>query len=264
MQVIKNMFKILSATCLVGLCITSMVSAESQNDQVPDRMNAGTVIEYDANNQMVIVEEGTPVTESNSSVKPLKSNLTPDEQKALDEENQLVNEIKAEAANYPVYKIENPAPQPGLRVEYDGEGYIKQFLIQDDGVFVPFKYKALPEGTRKPVGTYTYGKHDNTIIISKSKVQGEGRITNFTDKKGEKERKLQHGDAATRGDIDNPEHGTKLNVRNLDNDKSGTVEKRDNGSLPDAVLDLWKKTVEDFGVDWSEYVSFSGRYYYSF
>ncbi|MCM3698928.1 septal ring lytic transglycosylase RlpA family protein [Paenibacillus macerans] len=220
------------------------------------------MIEYDANNQMVIVEEGTPVVESNSSVKPLKSNLTPDEQKALDEENQLVNEIKAEAANYPVYKIENPAPQPGLRVEYDGEGYIKQFLIQDDGVFVPFKYKALPRGTRKPAGTYTYG-HGNTIIISESKVQGEGRITNYTDEQGEKE-ESQRGDAATRGDIDNPDFNTVLRVRNLDNDKTGTVRKRDDGSLPDAVLDLWKKTVKDFGVEWSNSVSFSGRYYYSF
>ncbi|MGZ7441216.1 hypothetical protein [Paenibacillus sp. TH7-28] len=150
-----------------------------------------------------------------------------------------------------------------MRVEYDGEGYIKQFLIQDDGVFVPFKYKALPRGTRKPAGTYTYGKHNNTIIITERSVQGEGRITNYTDKQGEKE-DSQRGDAATRGDIDNPKFDTELRVRNFDNDKTGTVNKRDNGSLPDAVLDLWKKTVEDFGVDWSDSVSFSGRYYYSF
>lgn len=258
------MFKILSATCLVGLCITSMVSAESQNDQVPARMNAGTVIEYDANNQMVIVEEGTPVVESNSSLKPLQSNLTPDEQKALEEENEFVNKIKAEAANYPVYKIENPAPQPGLRVEYDGEGYIKQFLIQDNGGFIPFAYKALPRGTRKPAGTYTYGNHNNTITISNSSVLGVGRITNFTDKTGENDNTLGRGDAATRGDIDNPEYDTELRVRNLDNDETGNVNKRDNGALPDAVLDLWKTTVEDFGVDWSKSVSFSGRYYYSF
>ncbi|MFB5759261.1 hypothetical protein [Paenibacillus medicaginis] len=47
---------------------------------------------------------------------------------------------------------------------------------------------ALPCGTRKPPGSYTYGSHDNENNItgtSRGKVLGTGRETNFTDTYGE-------------------------------------------------------------------------------
>ncbi|WP_156037935.1 hypothetical protein [Brevibacillus laterosporus] len=59
-------------------------------------------------------------------------------------------------------------------------------------------------------------------------------------------------------------YSTTINARNTENDKAATVTKRDNGALPDAVLDIWKTGVEDFGLKWDKNLSFKGRYYYEF
>ncbi|KZE66701.1 hypothetical protein AV545_03505 [Paenibacillus jamilae] len=58
--------------------------------------------------------------------------------------------------------------------------------------------------------------------------------------------------------------GTIIRVRNTDNDIVATFNKADNGSLPDAVIDIWKTGVEDLGLTWHSYTSFSARYSYNF
>nr|WP_187351613.1 hypothetical protein [Brevibacillus laterosporus] len=189
----------------------------------------------------------------------------------MKEEEAFVQKILDEAKDLPVYHIENPAPQPGMKVIYDGEGFIKDIVyptsIKEANEVKPLAYKALPRGTRKAAGTYTYGANDNSIVISGSKsgsVLGTGRITNFTDTTGENSNTLEKGDCATKGDIDNPKYNTVIYARNLDNDKAATVNKKDNGKLPDAVLDIWKTGVENFGLKWDKNLSFNGRYYYEF
>ncbi|URJ58309.1 hypothetical protein [Paenibacillus polymyxa] len=127
--------------------------------------------------------------------------------------------------------------------------------------------QALPRGTRKSPGTYTYGAHDNEIKISgtfSGYVRGTGRGTNFTDTYGENSNILDKGDCATKGAIGNPKFGTEIRVRNTDNDIAANFYKADNGSLPDAVIDIWKTGVEKVGLSWASYVSFSARYSYDF
>ncbi|WPQ58417.1 hypothetical protein [Paenibacillus polymyxa] len=126
---------------------------------------------------------------------------------------------------------------------------------------------ALPHGTRNPAGDYRYGASNNVISISGDKhgsVIGTGRGTNFTDEQGENGNTLRRCDCATKGDIDNPEFGTIIRVRNTDKDIVHEFSKADNGSLPDAIIDIWKTGVEDLGLTWHSYTSFSGRYSYNF
>ncbi|TRY24404.1 hypothetical protein FOI68_17300 [Brevibacillus sp. LEMMJ03] len=255
----------LSLTLATAVFFTGASSLFAANDQVtriPDRMKAGTIIEFDKDNKMKIIVEGEPLAKKRAIIKKA---LSPEEQKQLEEEEKMVQKIREEAKDLPVYNIENPEPQPGMRVIYDGEGYIKEIMYPQD--VSTYAYNPLPRGTRKPPGTYTYGNNNNTITITgttSGSVLGEGRFTNFTDTIGENDNTLKKGDCATKGDIDNPKFGTKLASRNLENDVFAYVYKRDNGALPDAVLDIWKTGVELYGLTWSSTLSFKGRYYYEF
>ncbi|WPS86913.1 hypothetical protein SMD22_20795 [Brevibacillus halotolerans] len=264
---------VLTTAILGSLVMVSAPSthAEKGVEKIPDQMLAGTIIEYDDSYNMVVIEKGEKLT-SNEKVQAVQTQeLSNTELIKLTEEETLVQKILDEAKELPVYHIQNPAPQPGMRVIYDGEGFIKKIVYpssikEDDGVEA-LAYKALPRGTRKAAGTYKYGANNNTIVItgsSSGSVLGTGRFTNFTDTTGENDNKLVKGDCATRGDIDNPKYNTTINARNTENDKAAAVTKRDNGALPDAVLDIWKTGVEDFGLKWDKNLSFKGRYYYEF
>ncbi|MCM3173609.1 MULTISPECIES: hypothetical protein [unclassified Paenibacillus] len=255
---------LVTASLFVGSVSSFAYSIDSSNT-IPTKMNPGTIVEYDETNQMIVIDQGKLVTLPSiyqSQITQFSSAKVDIEQ--LQSEEEFVEQIKEEAKDLPVYKIENPLPQPGLRVLYDGEGYIKEFIYPQENVFALAAYKALPRGTRKAAGTYTYGSNNNKITITSSTVLGEGRFTNFTDTTGENSNTLKKGDAATRGDIDNPKYEQVLDARNLDNNVFANVTKRDNGALPDATLDIWKTGVELFDLKWSSSLSFKGRYFYSF
>lgn len=249
---------------------SAIATSNSQKMSIPDRMLSGTVIEYDENNDMVIIDPGKPIPERPIII---KKQLTDEDQKILEAEEEWIVKFKEETKDLPVYKIENPEPQPGMRVIYDGEGYIRNIVyaheIEDpgkEGEIVPY-YTALPRGTRLSPGVYTYGAHNNKITISgttSGSVLGEGRFTVFDDYIGENDNVLVKGDVATKGNIDNPHYNTTLNTRNTDNQVQAYMRKRDNGALPDAVLDVWKNGVEYYGLTYSPYLSFGGRYYYTF
>ncbi|MDY8022296.1 hypothetical protein [Paenibacillus polymyxa] len=261
----------LAATLLISWGVVSpAISHAEKGEKIPDQMLAGTIIQYDENNNMIVLEKGTPVPEPQKSLAAIAP-LTAEQQIELEKEEALVKQIKEEAKSLPVYHIDNPDPQPGLKVIYDGEGYIKDIILPDQKENAittnNVSLQALPRGTRKAPGTYTYGSHNNEIVItgtSSGKVQGTGRGTNFTDSTGENSNSLQRGDCATKGAIDNPKFNTKISVRNTDNDVAYTFYKADNGSLPDAVIDIWKTGVQDLGLTWSSSLSFSGRYFYTF
>lgn len=255
---------LVTASLFVG-SVASFAYSEESVSIIPTRMQAGTILEYDESNQMVILEKGEPVNlPSIYQDQTTKSITQKVDLEQLKSEEEFIEKIKEEAKNLPVYKIENPLPQPGLKVIYDGEGYIKEFVFPQGNDFTLAAYKALPRGTRKAAGTYTYGDNNNKITITTSTVLGEGRFTNFTDTTGENSNTLKKGDAATRGDIDNPKYEQVLDARNLDNNVFANVTKRDNGALPDATLDIWKTGVELFDLKWSSSLSFKGRYFYTF
>ncbi|WP_342427517.1 hypothetical protein [Paenibacillus sp. FSL L8-0158] len=261
----------LAVTLLISWGVVSpTISHAEKGEKIPDQMLAGTIIQYDENNNMVVLEKGAPVPEQQKS-KAAIAPLTAEQQVELEKEKQQDKEIEEATKSLPVYHIDNPDPQPGLKVIYDGEGFIKDFILpeQKENAITTnnVSLQALPRGTRKPPGTYTYGAHDNEIKIhgtSDGYVRGTGRGTNFTDTYGENSNRLQRGDCATKGAIDNPEFGIEIRVRNYDNNAVANFYKADNGSLPDAVIDIWKTGVEKLGLEWHSYVSFSARYSYDF
>ncbi|WP_308722913.1 hypothetical protein [Paenibacillus polysaccharolyticus] len=261
----KVVTTILLTTSLFLGSVPSFADPLDSPNTIPTKMNPGSIVEYDDSNQMIIIDQGRLVTLPSvyqSTITQFKPSNIDTEQ--LKSEEEFVKSIKEEAKNLPEYTIENPLPQPGLRVLYDAEGYIKEFIYPQNSTFALAAYKALPRGTRKAAGTYTYGSNNNKITITSSTVLGEGRFTNFTDTTGENSNNLKKGDAATRGDIDNPKYEQVLDARNLDNNVFANVTKRDNGALPDATLDIWKTGVELFDLKWSSSLSFKGRYFYSF
>ncbi|WP_311078445.1 hypothetical protein [Paenibacillus polymyxa] len=257
----------LAATLLISWGVVSpAISHAEKGDKIPDRMLADTIIQYDDNNNMVIVEKGTPVPEQQKS-KVSIAPLTAEQQIESEKEEAIIKKIEEDKTPRPVYHIENPAPQPGLKVIYDGEGLIKDIILPNNVSSDVYGLNALPRGTRNPAGDYRYGASNNVISISGDKhgsVLGTGRGTNFTDTYGENGNRLQRGDCATKGAIDNPKFGTTIRVRNSDNDIVHEFSKADNGSLPDAVVDIWKTGVEDLGLTWHSYTSFSARYSYNF
>ncbi|MDR1774628.1 MAG: hypothetical protein LBR30_07175 [Clostridioides sp.] len=128
-------------------------------------------------------------------------------------------------------------------------------------------YRPLKQGSTSEVGIHIWGNHNNTIEVTNTMVTGKGRLTTFDDVRGEMNNVLKKGDVATRGDIDNPSHGKPIQVTAMSKDgtmHTQTMYKRDNGSLPDAVLDIWKTGVEYWGYQFGTNLSIkNGMYTYS-
>ncbi|WP_420540431.1 hypothetical protein ACN92M_26735 (plasmid) [Paenibacillus polymyxa] len=121
----------LAATLLISLGIACPATSNAKKgDKIPDRMLAGTIIQYDDNNNMIIVEKGTPVPEPEKTQAAIAP-LTAEQQVELEKEKQQDKEIEEATKSLPVYHIDNPDPQPGLKVIYDGEGFIKDFILPD-------------------------------------------------------------------------------------------------------------------------------------
>ncbi|MGW8958398.1 hypothetical protein [Paenibacillus sp. NPDC055715] len=59
---------LLAATLLISLGVVSpAISHAEKGEKIPDQMLAGTIIQYDENNNMVVLEKGTPVPEQQKS-----------------------------------------------------------------------------------------------------------------------------------------------------------------------------------------------------
>lgn len=248
--------KVLSFAIVFSMMFNTVYANEFiKSTKIPDIMQPNTVIEYISDHEYVVVKQGEDIKlrATNKNLIFKKENIDVDDLKV---EEELIARIFKEATQLPAYVIETPQPVKGMVVVYDAEGYIRE--IRGSG------YNPQPQGSRKPIGTYTFGNHNNKITITDSYVLGVGRITTFSDEIGDHDNTLKKGDVATKGEIDNPRWGTNIGVRNTDNDIKHEMVKNDNGDLPDAVLDVWKDGVEFFGLKWNKYLSFNGRYYYEY
>ncbi|MEY9095354.1 hypothetical protein [Paenibacillus sp. RC84] len=277
MKNVKKLLRLSMKTTMITSCLTllssAVVFAEKFEIRIPDKMQAGTIIEYDSSSNMVILKAGKEIEKFSNQTMELKDHPPLDLNKLKNEE-ELIKQIKEFSKNLNVVKLEYPVVQPGMKVYYDDEGYVKEIMYPEHQSIAPHinsqvspPTKVLKIGTRAEPNVYSYGRNNNKITItgtSSGQVLGEGRFTNFTDAMGDSSNYLKKGDVATKNTIDNPLYNTVLDARNTENNIFSNVYKADNGQLPDAVLDVWKTGVELFGMNWSSSLSFSGRYYYAF
>lgn len=96
---------------------------------------------------------------------------------------------------------------------------------------------------------------------------GAGRGTTFSDTIGQANIVLKKGDVATKLAYDNVTVGKVLSVRTktvLGINKTVNMIKNDAGSMPDAVLDIWKTGVEYWGYTWESWFSMPHRTTYQY
>ncbi|PKM50524.1 MAG: hypothetical protein CVV02_11335 [Firmicutes bacterium HGW-Firmicutes-7] len=268
--------------CLISLVLTlpsfayAKQSEKDKKDEIPIVMEPGAVITYDENNDPVISiylepNESNILGDSNSLNSTQKDIVDKEGRKAEDD---FCNAIRTEAAKLPQVKLgwDLPEPQPGMVVIYGSDGRINHIYSQE---MVSVK-ASVPSTTvkypgRLSAGEYTFGTNQKVTITSNT-VLGEGRFTVFragvggSGTVGSSGKTLCTSDIATKRQIDNPKHNTAITARAIDTDVVKTVYKNDIGSLPDAVMDVyfWDWTNEYFGYMYSDTLSFSGRYYYTF
>lgn len=252
---LKKIF--LSSLLAASLLSTNIVFASTNLQQgvIPSEMLPGTVITFNDENVPIITEEGSSdfSTQSLQSVDlNMENPEIPNSPISLDEFNKTLEEISLEATDLPIYFIEDEKPQPGTVVTYGSDGQINTI---ENAVPTISTYATAANGT------YVYGSANNTITITSSKVSGVGRFTVFDDTYGDNDNVLVAGDVATKAAYDNPKSGTKITA--TANSIAKTVTKNDNGSLPNAVLDLKNWSGQMFGYTYSSSLSFSGSYYYN-
>lgn len=302
----KRLLKKLVAMAITACMIASAVPAYATKDdathkqdditfyseEIPLSLKSGTVIKFISPTEYIILEEGEDVTYDFDEV-PYK-NFSDEELEILQEEEEIIKRIKEEAENHPTIQIDSPKPETGMVVTYNTLGgpkdilypvknssecggscdTIPYFITELSKCKKGYSEVVLKEGTTLPSASYTYPAIevndvviDNVITISSKGVLGEGVFSTYNDDKNEKGKAFKKGDCATKGDIDNPRHGTEIYTRRTTSDGKplgGRVKltKRDNGCLPQAILDVWGSGVELFGYKQNKNLSFFARYYY--
>jgi hypothetical protein len=244
---------------------------ESTKSKIPTQMAPGTVITYGTNNKPSISVQDASV----QSISAIKSTEVVDEVGRV-AEDAFCDAIRDSVKDLPVTNLgwQLPDPAPGMVVMYGSDGHINHIYSKDTSsvsVTSTIPTTTVPYPGRLPAGVYTFGTNQK-VTINSSSVLGEGRFTVFragvggSGTVGSSGKTLGTGDVATKRQIDNPRHNTAISARALDTNILKTVYKNDIGSLPDAVMDVyfWNWTDYYFGYLYSDTLSFSARYYYTF
>ena len=272
------------ATLLVStIAATTLMSSAGavENAEIPEHMNANAVIEYDEYGEMHILNAGTPVA-TYDALPAAPQQLSVEEQQARAAEDAIVAQIHKDAEGLPVVHLSLPSPQNGMRVSYDGRGNVAEITMkQSDGTYKEVT-DSVPLGTRANPAVHTYGTVEpnnvgyttNKITITTKsgghgQVLGEGDFTVDDSYYGDTGNYImKKGDVATKGAIDNPASGTVLETRDMVNNVAHNMVKRDNGGLPNAVLDIWTTGIEYYGRTYTSSAlnncKFAGRYFYTY
>lgn len=272
----KKILSVVVVSSMIFSCMNIYATNDKDSPSIPEEMKPSTIITYDEDLSYDI-ETVAPIKRNNindSSKNKYEEIVDKDGRAAEDE---FVSRILDEGKDLPHYEYETvlPKPFPGMKVIYGTDGGINHILNPDGTEVMVTAKKSFPGvGERGSIGEHTYGAHDNTITISKDHVYGEGRFTVFRagvggsndEGRGSSGKILGTGDVATKWEFDNPYHNTEIEARATDTDIKKKVYKNDIGSLPDAVLDIyfWGWNDEYFGYEYSDSLSFPGRYYYEF
>lgn len=274
----KKILTIFTLCLFLSINVNSFVHAEETiySSIIPNNMPANIIIEYEGNSIWKTVNE------INESTSILNYDILKDNKLlTLNRFSNAIDDLKLKISAESVYEMTYPDPEIGMKVKYDNWGEIEKVYVLRDNqykeveqTFIQISKElsdvslvqpcALAQGKRKPIGTYKYGSvvqktkdkvgyKTNKIKITKNSVIGTGDFTVFTDKIGDHDNVLKKGDCATKGTIDNPKYNKKITVTNKLNNTTATFVKNDNGSLPNAVIDIWKTGVKMLGVKSTNY-----------
>jgi hypothetical protein len=237
-------------TCNNGLS----TNAKTVN-KIPRKMDPGTVIQYDKDGKMQIIEEG---------LKPTKE-LTV----------QIEHQIEIEQENLRKYPISEdaiylPEIQPNLTVFYDGMGIPSVIRLNGDTLKSDGTPIVNTASINSVCSSSPPGSTMNSLSLSSNPVVFNGNITwyNGVGKMGSDGKILTVKDCATKIGLDEPPAGTQIYLyKNPSGVISDILNKYDVGTLPTAVLDISKNEMTNVfqvpaGVTSGgiAYGSFSGYY----
>lgn len=258
------MKKVFSIFGVFLFLFSAVFLSKSYAQEVPGQMNPNAVIEFDERLNIILINPGDSTFKSENT-RPYEkldiNKMSNEERERYFEEERIFKEAEEFSKTHPV-TIVKTVPEAGMRVIYDGEGFIDDIIYTNK----VDRYNPLMIGSISQSATYVWGRYNNKLVVKEKYVTITGRFAVFTDKIGERNNTFVKGDCAIRVDCYNPKYGQEINTRKLNKDLSETIYthlfyKRDNGSLPDAILDIWKDGVGLLGESYSTTLSFMGRYY---
>lgn len=150
-------------------------------------------------------------------------------------------------------------PVKGMRVTYASDGLIFD-IIYPDGYSNKSKVRtSSSKGAILPDGlslVAKWGSYPNKLYYDSSmdRIMGVGRATTFSDTIGQGNHKLKKGEVATKLDYDNCQLGLKVEIiteNSAGEIQSHEMKKWDAGGMPNAIVDIWKTGVSEWGYTWS-------------
>lgn len=230
------------AIMMVGVLIIPSAGVAAENKasakvEIPINMKPSTVIKYISDNEYTILQGGEAL------IKKTKENVD--------------SILPAE---------EYPMPEKGMTVYYGIDGEVNDIIFPSKASEKQFV--TLSNEEQKKLDSYitythsskasnqpfaTWGSYPNKLYYADSSrhIMGVGRATVFGDTIGQGNHKLQKGDVATKLKYDNCKLGLSVVVF-LPKKGSSTTEvkvmkKWDAGSMPNAVIDIWKTGINYWG-----------------
>jgi hypothetical protein len=206
-MLIKKFVKVIALSLSIGTLLVNVCFADipqEDNNKIPAKMNPGTVILYDSNNRMKIIDAGNTV-----DIHDARETTKVDKEKLP--QNTVVTDYNNEPINLPIHTA-------GMTVSYDGIGN-----------------PAIIKGGTDENSTSTLP--DNSATLSGTKAEF-GNISYFNDVSGDNGHILTNFDCATKIGLDNPPSGTTIYAFDSDHEISVTLYKWDTGTLPKAILDV--------------------------
>ncbi|MEA4968624.1 MAG: hypothetical protein VB048_10980 [Bacteroidaceae bacterium] len=166
-----------------------------------------------------------------------------------------------------------PEPVAGVTVTYASDGYL-QYIYFPDGVINPLLQSQSLISASSSITTRViipdgysvvaqWGSNNNTLYQNEVEEYriGVGRGTTFSDAIGQGNLTNIKGSVATKLAYDNIDLNTIVRVSTINSSGvtyARNMKKTDAGSMPDAIVDIWKTGVEYWGYTWNS--SFSMPY----
>ncbi len=136
----KKFFPIsLTFILLIVSCLNTYALNEAKpqylldTEEVPGKMNAGTIIKYDENLNMIIINQGSPnkVVNTIPDEAVNLSKMSAKEQEEYLLQLKLLEEAKKSAKELPVTNV-ILKPEPNMIVCYDMEGFVREVFYAED------------------------------------------------------------------------------------------------------------------------------------